>query len=400
MISVIIPVRNGGDDLRRCLDALDAQRSEQEVELVVVDSSSSHGSDEVARSHGARVETIPVSEFNHGATRNLGAELSRGETLVFTSQDAYAERDDWLAELTQPLDRDADLAGVYGRQLPHHDATPPERFFLDFLYGSEPRTQRASGTDELSMTTTLLSNVNAAIRRGAWEQFGFADDIMMSEDQEWAVRVLLAGWGLGYAPRAAVRHSHPYTVRSAFRRFFDSGVSAERAYLAGSRPSAMTLRREAARYAREEVAWLVRNGEARWLPYTAVYELAKFAGLQLGARHRSLPRRLPAASARCRTTGGPIRRATAGERATAVRRPAPRPRRPSWSASRRRSAASRAGILRSPRGSRASPRNPRCGATTCSTSVPSAGRRAPPGSPTPSCMRPASTRPDARVCRP
>lgn len=289
MISVIIPVRDGGEDLRRCLDALDAQCTEQEVELVVIDSSSSDGSDEVARSHGARVETIPVAEFNHGATRNLGAELSGGDTLVFTSQDAYAENPDWLERLTRPLDDDADLAGVYGRQLPHHDATPPERFFLDFLYGLRPRTQRASAPDELSMETTLFSNANAAIRRAAWEQFRFADDIIMSEDQEWATRALLAGWALRYEPEAAVRHSHPYTVWSAFRRFFDSGVSADRAYLAGARSSAKLLRRAAWRYGREELAWLVSTKQARWIPYAAVYELAKFAGLQLGARHRRLP---------------------------------------------------------------------------------------------------------------
>jgi rhamnosyltransferase len=87
-----------------------------------------------------------------------------------------------------------------------------------------------------------------------------------------------------------VRHSHAYTIGSAFRRFFDSGVSAERAYLAGGRPAARVLRTRAWRYAREEVRWLIANGEARALPYTAVYELAKYAGLLLGARHRRLPR--------------------------------------------------------------------------------------------------------------
>ncbi len=139
------------------------------------------------------------------------------------------------------------------------------------------------------MQTTLFSNANSAIRRSVFDAFGFVDDIIMSEDQEWSQRVLLAGHTLVYVPLAAVRHSHPYTVRQAFRRFFDSGVSAERAYLAGAKPSEAVLRREAVRYAREEVAWLVRTGNARWLPFAAVYELAKFAGLQLGARHRRLP---------------------------------------------------------------------------------------------------------------
>jgi glycosyltransferase involved in cell wall biosynthesis/SAM-dependent methyltransferase len=289
VLSVIIPVRNGGDDLRRCLDAIDAQDVDEEVEVMVIDSESSDGSADLARAHGARVETIPVAEFNHGATRNLGAELSRGETLVFTSQDAYAERDDWLQLLTSPLRSDGELAGVYGRQLPHDHATPPERFFLEFLYGSSPRVQRRPGGGELSMRTTLFSNANAAVRRSAWEQFRFADDIIMSEDQEWAVRVLLAGWSLGYEPAAAVRHSHPYTLRTAFRRFFDSGVSAERAYLAGGGQSTAVLRREALRYAREELAWMVRNGKAHWIPYAVLYELTKYAGLQLGAHHERLP---------------------------------------------------------------------------------------------------------------
>lgn len=293
MISVIIPVRNGGDELRRCLDGIERQEVDREVEVVVVDSSSTDGSAELARARGARVHVIPVEEFNHGATRNLGAELARGDTLVFTTQDAHAADSRWLARLIAPLE-DETVAGVYGRQLAHDDATPPERYFLDFLYGERGRVQAAGAPAELSMDTTLFSNVNAAIPRRVWERFPFVDDIVMSEDQEWARRVLLAGYRLVYEPEAVVRHSHAYTLRSAFRRFFDSGASAERAYLTGGRPSARTLRRNAARYARGELAWLRRTGQLRWVPYAVLYESVKFCGLQLGARHRWLPPRVKA----------------------------------------------------------------------------------------------------------
>ena len=139
------------------------------------------------------------------------------------------------------------------------------------------------------MEATLFSNVNSAIRRSVWDGLRFADDIIMSEDQEWSARVLLAGWTVLYEPRAAVRHSHVYTVRSAFTRFFDSGVSAERTYLAGARPSARVLRRAALRYGVGEVEWLWRSGQRRWIPYAALYETSKFLGLQLGVRHRRLP---------------------------------------------------------------------------------------------------------------
>lgn len=289
MVSVVIPVRNGGEDLRRCLEAIAAQRLDDELEVVVVDSSSEDGSAELARSLGAAVHTIPVAEFNHGRTRNLGARLASGEILVFTSQDAYAEGTEWLAELTLPLAQDDQVAGVYGRQLPHADATPPERFFLDFLYGPAPRVQQADGPDALSMETVLFSNVNAAIRREHWERHPFVDDVVMSEDQVWATRVLLDGLTLRYEPAAAVRHSHRYTILGAFRRFFDSGASADRAYLPASPAAERALRQRAKLYAREELAWLWREGHRLWIPYAAVYELAKYTGLRAGTQHRRLP---------------------------------------------------------------------------------------------------------------
>jgi rhamnosyltransferase len=209
--------------------------------------------------------------------------------LVFTTQDAYAADEHWLERLCAPLRDDNELAGVYGRQIPHEDASPPERFFLDFLYGPDPRVQRAADPSELSLHTTLFSNVNSAIKRSIWERFRFADDLFFAEDQDWSRRVLLAGHAIRYEPEAAVRHSHAYTLASAFKRFFDTGASAERGFLAGGSASAKVLRREARRYAREELGWLVRTGRRRWIPYAAVYELGKFAGVQLGARHRRLP---------------------------------------------------------------------------------------------------------------
>jgi rhamnosyltransferase len=302
VISVVIPVKDGGSELDRCLGAIRAQEvGDETVEIVVVDSGSTDGSMVTAQRHGALVLEIPVSDFTHGASRNVGAERARGELLVFISQDAYPVDELWLQRLTRPLQGANDVAGVYGRQLPHEGARPPEVFFLDFLYGPGERRQRIEREHELNMSTTLFSNVNAAMRRATWERFPFVSDIIMSEDQEWSRRVLLAGYTLVYDPLAAVRHSHDYTLADAFRRFFDSGVSSDRAYMAAPRESARVLRREAIRYAREEMIWLSRTGQRRWIPYTVLYESAKLAGLVIGANHRRLPqsakRRLSALSA-------------------------------------------------------------------------------------------------------
>jgi glycosyltransferase involved in cell wall biosynthesis len=289
VISVILAVKDGGAALVECLRAIRRQVVDEPVEIIVVDSGSSDGSVPAARAAGATVLEIPPERFTHGHSRNLGARAATGDTLVFLSQDAIPADDGWLARLIGPLRAQDGLAGVYGRQLPNPDAIPPEVYFLDFLYGPRRRRQQAAGQHELSMDTTLFSNVNSAMPRSVWERFPFAEDIVMSEDQEWSRRALLAGLAVAYEPDAAVRHSHAYTPAVAFRRFFDSGVSADRAYMASARAGGRALRRAALRYAGGELVWLLRTRQARWIPYAILYELAKLLGLIAGLQHRRLP---------------------------------------------------------------------------------------------------------------
>jgi rhamnosyltransferase len=289
MISVVIPVKNGGPGLARCLDAIRAQDIDQQVEIVVVDSGSEDRSLAVAAARSARIHQIPPAAFSHGASRNLGARQAGGELLVFLSQDAVPVGPRWLERLTRPLRDDARLAGVYGRQLASRTAVDPERYFLDFLYGPEARRQRAATVSELSMATTLFSNVNSAIPRALWARFPFVEDIVMSEDQEWSRRVLLAGHEIAYVPDAPVIHSHRYSLAAGFRRFFDSGASSSRAYMSGQADSARVLRSSALRYMRGEIRWLWRTGRIRRLPSAAVYESAKMLGLLAGVNYERIP---------------------------------------------------------------------------------------------------------------
>ena len=106
----------------------------------------------------------------------------------------------------------------------------------------------------------------------------------MSEDQEWSRRVLRAGRRVVYEPDAAVHHSHAYSVARALPPLLRLGRLGRA--LVRRRPSrgppwkAGLATRRASSLGSE-------TGQRRWIPYAAVYELAKFAGLQLGRRHRS-----------------------------------------------------------------------------------------------------------------
>ena len=74
-VSVVIPVKDGGPLLGGVLGAV---RSQGELELLVIDSGSADGSQELARAAGGELIEIAPAEFGHGRTRNLGAERAVG----------------------------------------------------------------------------------------------------------------------------------------------------------------------------------------------------------------------------------------------------------------------------------------------------------------------------------
>jgi rhamnosyltransferase len=61
---------------------------------------------------------------------------------------------------------------------------------------------------------------NSVVRRAAWEQHPFREDLQYSEDDEWSRRLAAQGWRIAYAEKAAVIHSHNYTLSQAFRRCY------------------------------------------------------------------------------------------------------------------------------------------------------------------------------------
>jgi rhamnosyltransferase len=283
---------NGGPALAETLSAIRQQDLDTPAgrlprpEIVAIDSGSSDNTLEILSREAAILKCIPPDEFGHGRTRNLGARLATGEWLVYLSQDARPAGADWLARLTSHL-REPQVAAAFGRQLPPAGIGPIETFFLEQTY--PPRAFRHEPTAPDAARTSIqrifFSNVNSAIRRAAWEQCPFPDDLIMSEDQAFARAVLRAGYSVVYDPLAGVVHGHQYSLAQLFRRNFDSGYSLRE--IAGD--SWPQVARLGLGYVSAEMGYLARHG--RWLdmPYAVVYEAVKSAGFAAGRSGHRLP---------------------------------------------------------------------------------------------------------------
>ena len=193
-----------------------------------MDSGSTDGTVNVAQRYGAAVHQIPKSEFNHGATRNLGISLSRGEYVALVVQDALPLDEGWLTTMVEVLEQDGRVAGVYGRQIPHSESGPLTRALTGSLLAaaSKRREQYAGGPEvyrrlspERRWRLASFDNVSSCVRRSVWEEIPF-DETNFAEDLRWGKRVVEAGYKLVYEPRSAVFHSHERGTMYDLRRYY------------------------------------------------------------------------------------------------------------------------------------------------------------------------------------
>ena len=212
-VTIIIPAKNEERNLRRCLRAVADQETKAKVEVVLIDSGSTDRTPDIAREFEfVRLHCIPAEEFAHGKTRNLGATMAEGEILVFLNADAIPTDSHWLEPLIAPFREDSAVAGTYSRHVPR-DAC--HLYMKRDLAQSMPEaTMERIGDRPLDFTQ--FSTVSGAMPKSVWRQFPFDDRIAIAEDQDWAKRVLDAGYKIVYASGSVVRHSHNYSNRELY----------------------------------------------------------------------------------------------------------------------------------------------------------------------------------------
>jgi len=212
-ISIIIPAKNEGENIRRCLDIVMAQECSCIFEVIVIDSGSQDDTVAIVKKNkNIRLIEIRPDEFGHGKTRNFGAKMAQGNFLVFLNADAIPHDHQWLSALIDEFAGDDKIAGVYSRHVPKNGC---HLYMARDLEKSMPAKRMEKALADRH-DYFLFSTVSAAIRKDIWSAYPFLDEILIAEDQDWAARVLQGGYKLVYTPASIVRHSHNYSLKELF----------------------------------------------------------------------------------------------------------------------------------------------------------------------------------------
>jgi len=223
--SVVIAAHNGESFIREALESV-FEQSLLPQEIVVVDDCSTDGTREVVRSMGRaspvpiRLLELPVNSGGPAGPLNVGASAAAGECIVLLDQDdRMAPSKVALASALLARHQSAGLFFGQMRLMP----TAGERIqSLDSRYAHYPTQAscmmaREAFRDLITKGFLYGGAGGMAIRKRAWQRVGaFRGDFQVAWDYDFAVRAVLSGWDVAYAPETVYYHRlHPGNLEGA-----------------------------------------------------------------------------------------------------------------------------------------------------------------------------------------
>ena len=228
-ISVVIPVKNAGDDFQRLLSLMKNQKGFKDIEIIIVDSGSTDRSLEISEEFRAKIVKILPEEFSHSYARNLGAEQASGDYLLFTVQDALPPSNLWLYELFSEFKSNGVVA-VSCAEFPREDADLFYRVLLSYHYkflgvDKEDRIMcKPDHENHLTLRTNgQLSNIACLISKDVFMNYRFRGNY--AEDLDLGLRLIRDGYQLLFLRSIKIIHSHNRPVYHHLKRAYVDNLS-------------------------------------------------------------------------------------------------------------------------------------------------------------------------------
>jgi GT2 family glycosyltransferase len=240
-LGIIAIGRNEGERLRRCLSSV----AGRDLPVVYVDSNSTDGSVEVARSLGAEVVELDLSRsFTAARARNAGFErleqIAPGVEYVQVVDGDCEVVAGWLDRALAVLEKRPDVAVVFGRRRERYRDQTIYNRMADLEWDVPLGTVKACGGDAMILAE--------AFRRVG----GYNPAIIAAEDDELCLRIRGQGWKVLRLDADMTLHDMAMT---RFAQWWKRAVRCGHAYAEGAARHGRTPERHFVRQMRSTIFW-------------------------------------------------------------------------------------------------------------------------------------------------
>jgi len=216
LVSVVIPVLNGGSDFEKCLESVKAQ-TYRNIEIVVVDGGSKDESVKVAKSFGARV--FKWENRGRTAQKNKGAKTARGKYLYFIDADFVLNKNVVKSAVMSLKERGYDMIAVHNVSDPKVSVWSRirkfERDFFEYdTYNISPRFLTKKAFEKVS---------------------GFDEELVAGEDYDIYNRLKAERFKLGFITEKELHLGEPKTLKEVINKHFYYGKTLASSRKAGGK---------------------------------------------------------------------------------------------------------------------------------------------------------------------
>jgi rhamnosyltransferase len=224
-ISIICPVYNGEKYISELNVNLQSQRLEygQMLEILYVLTKSSDKSEDILKKLKCTYTIIEPKEFSHSKTREMIAMKTDGDIIVFISQDVIMKNNLWLINLISPI-INKECEASFSRQICKNNSI--EKYIREKNYPEESRIVSKKDIHQYGLLTFFYSDASSAVKASVYKELKAYDGkrLIINEDMYFAHKLIHAGYKIKYCADSEVYHSHIFTFKQLYYRYFDTGV--------------------------------------------------------------------------------------------------------------------------------------------------------------------------------
>ena len=221
-VSIIIPTKNNGDILEKCLASIqNLDYPKDEYEVIIVDGHSTDGTVEIVKKYGCKVVYEDKGRISYA--RDLGVKHAEGEFIAFTDADCVVDRN-WLKELIRHF-ADENVAAVGGPNITPEDDTEFARCVGEVLSFLSKPGARYGLREERRREIYHNPTCNVMYKKEVLEEVGgFNHNLITVDDEELDYRIRRKGYKILYTPKAIVYHYRRPTWKKFAKMAWNYGI--------------------------------------------------------------------------------------------------------------------------------------------------------------------------------
>lgn len=197
--------------------------SKQELEVLYVLTKSNDNSENILKELNCKYWTIEPKDFSHSKTREMMVSFASGDIIVFISQYVKMKNKLWLKNLVAPI-INGECEASFSRQICENNSI--EKYTREKNYPEESRIVSKKDIGKYGLLTFFYSDASSAVNAKIYRELNAYDgkDMPTNEDMYFAHKLIHAGYRIKYCADSEVYHSHDFTFKQLYNRYFDTGV--------------------------------------------------------------------------------------------------------------------------------------------------------------------------------